>query len=182
MYSKYKDKDIFDLKNQFEIISSLPNFHHWNILKSHGVKMDEYFINNGNSPRNRLMRNFLIVCEVDYYEVIKRERLDIIKAIISKGFTQDNIKKPNKQLSKKKKISKQYKLKLSVTHLLHQVGINKEEFDDMKMEIKIKGSSISNTFKKNWLIHGSFHWRVKSNKTHRVVMNDFDPESASFKV
>ena len=73
MYSKYKDKDIFDLKNQFDILSSLPNFHRWNVLKFHGVKMDEYFINNGNSPRNRLMRNVLIVCEVDYYEEIKTE-------------------------------------------------------------------------------------------------------------
>ena len=68
--------------------------------------MDEYFINNGNSPRNRLMRNFLTVCEVDYYEESKKERFDIIKAIILKGFTQDNIKKPNKPLSKKTKISK----------------------------------------------------------------------------
>ena len=174
MYSKYKDKDILDLKDQFEILSSLPNFHCWNVLKSHGVKMDEYFINNGNSPRNRLMRNFLTVCEVDYYEESKKERFDIIKAIILKGFTRDNIKKPNKPLSKKKKISKKCKPKLSVTDLLHQVGINKEEYDDMKMQIKIKDSSIYNTFKKNLLIHGSFHWRFKSNDTHKVVMNDFD--------
>ena len=64
--------------------------------------MDEYFINNGNSPRNRLMRNFLTVCEVDYYEESKKERFDIIKAIILKGFTQDNIKKPNKTIIKEK--------------------------------------------------------------------------------
>ena len=82
--------------------------------------MDEYFINNGNSPRN--MRNFLTFSEVDYYEEIKKERLDIIKAIILKGFTQDNNKKPLKPLSKKKKISKKYKPKLIVADLLHQVG------------------------------------------------------------
>ena len=75
--------------------------------------MDEYFINNGNSPRNRLMRNFLTVCEVDYYEESKKDQFDIIKAITLKGFTQDNIKKPNKTLSKK--ISKKCKPKLSVT-------------------------------------------------------------------
>ena len=144
--------------------------------------MDEYFINNGNSPRNRLMRNFLTFCEVDYYEEIKKVRLDIINAIILKGFTQGNIKKPLKPLSKKKKISKKYKPKLSVTDLLHQVGINKEEYENMKTQIKIKDSSIYNTFKKNLLIHGSFDWRIKSNDTHKVVMNDFDPESGSFKV
>ena len=55
--------------------------------------MDEYFINNGNSPKNKLIRNFLTFSEVDYYEEIKKERLDIIKAIILKGFTQDNIQK-----------------------------------------------------------------------------------------
>ena len=119
--------------------------------------MDEYFINNGNSPRNRFMRNFLTVCEVDYYEGIKKERLDIIKAIILKGFTHDNIRKPNKPLPKKKEMSKKYKPKLSVTDFLYQIGINKEEYDDMKMQIKIKDSSIYNAFKKNLLIHGSFH-------------------------
>ena len=51
----------------------------------------------------------------------------------------------------------------------------------MKMQIKIKDSSIFNTFKKTLLIHGSFHWRFKSNDTHKVVMNDFDPESGGFK-
>ena len=55
--------------------------------------MDGYFINNGSSPRNRLMRNFFTFSQVDYYEEIRKERLDIIKAIILKGFTQDNIKK-----------------------------------------------------------------------------------------
>ena len=49
MYSKQKDKVILDLMDQFEIISSLSNFHHWNVLKSPGIKMDEYFINNSNS-------------------------------------------------------------------------------------------------------------------------------------
>ena len=61
--------------------------------------------------------------------------------------------------------------------MLHQVGINKEEYENMKTQIKIKDSSIYNTFKKNILIHGSFDWRV-----NKVVMNDFDPESGSFKV
>ena len=144
--------------------------------------MDEYFINNDNSPRNRFMRNFLTFSEVDYYEQIRKEKLDITKAIILKGFTQDNIKKPIKPLLKKKKISKKYKPKLSVSYLLHQVGINKEQYENMEMQIKIKGSSIYNTFKKNLLIHGSFRWRVKSNDTHKVVMNDFDPGSGSFKV
>ena len=144
--------------------------------------MDEYFINNGNSPRNRLMRNFLTFSEFDYYEEIKKERLDIIKAIILKGFTQNNIKKPLKPLLKKNKISKKYKPKLTGTDLLHQVGINNEEYKNMKMQIKIKDSFIYNTFKKNLLIHGSFHWRVKSNDTHKKVMNDLDPESGSFKV
>ena len=106
IYSKQKDKGILDLMDQFEILSSLPNFHRWNVLRSHGVKMDEYFINNGNSPRNNLVRNFLTFSEVDYYEEIKKERLDISKAIILKGFTQDNIKKPLKPLLKKKKTSK----------------------------------------------------------------------------
>ena len=73
MYSKYKDKETLDFKDQFEILSSLPNVHHWNVLKSYDVKMDEYFINNGNSPRNRLMRNFFTVCEVDFYKEIKSD-------------------------------------------------------------------------------------------------------------
>ena len=37
-------------------------------------------------------------------------------------------------------------------------------------------------FQKNLLLHGSFHWRVKSGTVHKVVMNDFDPESGNFKV
>ena len=52
----------------------------------------------------------------------------------------------------------------------------------MKMQIKIKNSSIYNKFKKSLLIHGAFLWRVESNDTHKVVMNDFDPELGSFKV
>ena len=46
-----------------------------------------------------------IISLVDYYKEIKKNRLDIIKAIILKSFTQDNIKKPLKPLSKRKKIS-----------------------------------------------------------------------------
>ena len=42
-----------------------------------------------------------IISPVDYYEEIKKERLDIIKAIILKGFTQDNIKKPHYQRKRK---------------------------------------------------------------------------------
>ena len=52
----------------------------------------------------------------------------------------------------------------------------------MKMQIKIEDSSIYITFKKHLLIYGSFHWKVKSNDTHKVVKNDFDPNSGSFKV
>ena len=81
MYSKQKDKVILDLMDQFEVISSLPNFHRWNVLKSHGVKMDEYFINNGNSQRNKLMRNCFTFSEIVYYEEIKNKRLCIIKVI-----------------------------------------------------------------------------------------------------
>ena len=35
--------------------------------------MDGYFINNGNSPRIRLKRNFLTVCEDDFYKEIKND-------------------------------------------------------------------------------------------------------------
>ena len=73
VYSKYKDKEILDLKDQFEILSSLPNVHRWNVLKSHDVKMDGYFINNGNSPRIRLKRNFLTVFEDYFYKEIKND-------------------------------------------------------------------------------------------------------------
>ena len=52
----------------------------------------------------------------------------------------------------------------------------------MEMQIKIEDSSISNMFKKNLLIYGSFHWRVKSIDTHKVVKNDFDPNSGNFTV
>ena len=106
MYSKDKDKDILDLMDQSEILSSLPNIHRWNVLKCHGVKMDGYFINNRNSPRNRLMRNFLTFSEVNFYEEIKKERLYIIKAIILKGFTQVTSKNHLKHYQRKTKHQK----------------------------------------------------------------------------
>ena len=62
--------------------------------------------------------------------------------ILLSSFTQGNIKKPFKPLLMKNEILKKYKPKLSVTYLLHQVGINKEEYEHMKMQNKIKGSSI----------------------------------------
>ena len=34
----------FYLMDQYEIVSSLPYFHHWNILKSYYMKMDDFFL------------------------------------------------------------------------------------------------------------------------------------------
>lgn len=42
--SKYKGKGSLNLMDQYEIVSSLPYFHHWNILKSYYMKMDDFFL------------------------------------------------------------------------------------------------------------------------------------------
>ena len=176
----YKERDSLSLNEQCEVLSYLPNFHRWNSLKSHGVKMNEYFIKKGKSPRNRLINNFCCTC--DSSEESQNERLMIIRCILKKVFISVNIPQIQRPLTKKKRISKKTKPKVTVHDLLDQFGISQEEYLDMKTEIKTKKSSVYEMFEKNLILHGSFHWRIKNDVVHKVVMNDFDPESGSFKV
>ena len=45
------------LVNQMKVISSIPNYHHWASEKKTGVKMAEFFVMEGNSPRSQLLNN-----------------------------------------------------------------------------------------------------------------------------
>ena len=40
------------LTQQFQVISALPNFHHWMADRDNGVKKDGYFFDKGKSPRH----------------------------------------------------------------------------------------------------------------------------------
>ena len=108
-------------------------------------------------------------------------RLNILDAVIKKAFVCENIPKP-KPLSKKKKICKKPRPKITVNDLLEHVGIDEEEYNNMKKEIELSESSVFYDYKKNLLIHGSFHWRIKSRCENVVVLNDFDSESGKIKV
>ena len=71
----YKTSVTLSIVDQFQVISTLPNFHRWNVQKTHGVKMDEYFIKSSRSPRNRILKNYLNSVAVgDDYEEMNFER------------------------------------------------------------------------------------------------------------
>ena len=55
IHSMYGEKDDLTMDQQFEIISALPNYHHWASRSSSGVKMFDYFHPVGNSPRNLIL-------------------------------------------------------------------------------------------------------------------------------
>ena len=56
----YCDKNELTLREQFEVISLVPNLHHWLANRNHGVKMDEYFIPLGKSPRNQIIKKLYL--------------------------------------------------------------------------------------------------------------------------
>ena len=48
-----------DLSEKFEIISALPNFHHWCAEKDSGVKRQAHFFKFGKSPRHIIISEFI---------------------------------------------------------------------------------------------------------------------------
>ena len=55
-YCPVQSSDYLTLQQQFLVLSRIPNFHRWEAKKSSGVKKDEYFVPQGKSPRNQLIR------------------------------------------------------------------------------------------------------------------------------
>ena len=49
------EDDVLSLSSQFDVISSLPNYHHWQISKDDRVRKWHYSSNQGTSPRNLLL-------------------------------------------------------------------------------------------------------------------------------
>ena len=107
--------------------------------------------------------------------------MNILDAVIKKAFVCEKIPKL-KPLSKKKKMCVKPKPKITVNDLLEHVGIDEEEYNNMKKEIELSESSVYYDYKKNLHIHGSFHWRIKGRCENVVVLNDFDSESGKIKV
>lgn len=78
------DGDVLPLDQQFEVVSSLPNYHPW-ITSNSGVKMHNYFHPTGKSPRNVVLgeiNNMNDTSSEEHFILIK----DIIKLIVKRTY------------------------------------------------------------------------------------------------
>ena len=77
------DSDQLTLQQQYDVLSSLPNYHHWTAKDNSGVKMMNYFVPSGSSPRNICLLEFEKCKEdAENLSVLK----EIIKLVITKKY------------------------------------------------------------------------------------------------
>ncbi|XP_066924458.1 uncharacterized protein [Clytia hemisphaerica] len=169
LVQKFGDLDELSLKDQFEILSSCPNLHKWVVRPdSGGVKLYQYFVPNGRSPRN------LILGEMENENV--EDGLINIKSIVTMVLAEKykllqplSFKKTNKKASYQRK-------RVNRETILDQLGATEESFE-LPMTIKC---SLYQEFKRNLYNDGIILWREHNAKCQVVVMNNYDSDTGSF--
>ena len=173
-YCPVQSSDYLTLQQQFSVLSSIPNFHRWEARKSSGVKKDEYFVPQGKSPRNQLIR--ICTSETTDYDLIG----DIVLSVVNNEFAHTTSSSHIK--NKKRRINAQFKPRLTTTHILKYLSMSKEEFHELQSQDEFSQDSLYESFKEKQLVHGDLHWRINNNCEQLLVMNDYCSESGEFKV
>ena len=173
--SVYDNRTDLTLQEQFHVLSFLPNYHHWKAKPNHGVKMEEYFIPTGKSPRNEVIKEMVCSYSGDTDENIN----NILQIINSKLFRVDDTKVC--LWKRRKTYRKKAKPKLCVADILDGLGMSENDLELLQTENKITISFFEN-FKTNLYLHGTLKWRVVTPYQHKVVMNDYNSENGEFKV
>ena len=173
-YSPVQSSDYLTIQQQFSVLSSIPNFHRWEATKSSGVKKDEYFVPQGKSPRNQLIR--ICTSGTTDYDFIE----DIVLSVINNEFAHTT--SSSYIQNKRRRIHSQFKLRLTTTHILKYLSMSKEEFQKLQSQDEFSQDSLYESFKEKQLEYGELHWRIKNNCEQLLVMNDYCSESGEFKV
>ncbi|XP_066914875.1 uncharacterized protein [Clytia hemisphaerica] len=161
---------------QFQIISSLPNYHKWAYRKNTGVKKEQYFAPNGLSPRNLMIQSFDNALE-DEDVVISMKK--IIFLILKNAF---NIKYiPSGSYKKRTKSQNSGKRRTNVdrSFLLEHLGVTEDDF--AQTYTASLPSDMYEEFKRAIYLDGTLLWREKSRRLQTVVMNDYNSVSGLIK-
>ena len=182
---EYNDDEELSLYQQFVVLSTCPNYHHWMAKKSHGVKKEEYFLINGKSPRNQLMSAVLSSATVrdeinemcSVYDYIT----SILKYVKNNKFHLNSI--PQLVVARKRaKDRTAKKILLKSNDLLDHLGISNIEYDLLREQSNMSTLSIYESFKKNLFGGGTIMWRIYNDIKQVVIMNDYHSERGDFKV
>lgn len=75
--------DELSLCHQFEILSAIPNYHHWGSSSNSGVKMHQYFVPMGKSPRNLILGELEKMLHSEEHFIFLK---NVMKHIISRRY------------------------------------------------------------------------------------------------
>ena len=118
-YYPVQSSEYLTLQQQFSVLSSIPNFHRWKARKSSGVKNDEYFVPQGKSPRNQLIR--ICTSETNECNLIG----DILLSVISNEFAHTTSSSHIK--NKRRRTHSQFKPRLTTTHITKYLPMSKKK-------------------------------------------------------
>ena len=148
------------------------------------MKRDQYFIQNGKSPRNVILRGMLnlISKEVDDIDVrfndASDERKLVLMYVLGEVFHIDN---DSKTKFKRKKSNRPIKPKVTIDDLLQVMNIDNNELEKIKTQCD-SSMTLYDNYKKDMSMHGTLHWRIHSKEHECMVMNDTNPETGEFMV
>ncbi|XP_066918896.1 uncharacterized protein [Clytia hemisphaerica] len=171
--SIYGDMEELTIEQQFQILSSLPNYHHWASRIQTGVKMDQYFLPSGNSPRNLILGS--IQDHLDgspgSYKFIK----NVLIFVLNNQYHIETVPK-----ACNKKASCQLNCKsIDRETLLTELGLSEEDFHQTELQPTLE--RLYQNFKLNLYNEGTIVWRENGTLKQMVIMNDYNSRTGDFK-
>eukprot|EP00111_Clytia_hemisphaerica_P020286 TCONS_00059785-protein len=167
IYDCFHDNEALTLEEESTILSAVPNFHHWATTHSSGVKMEQYFLNSGNSPRN------IIVCALNEYLFESFDTLNLVKntlaLVLAKKYHMAKPPCQNKNQIRHHGIRKTIDRQL----LLDQLGLTDDDFE----QTNIPSENIYPKFKSHLYNNGTILWRDYTEHTQTIVMNDYNTDT-----
>ena len=116
---------------------------------SSGVIKDEYFVLQGKSLRNHLIR--ICTSEATDYDLIGVIVLSVVNNKFVHTTSSSHIK------NKRRRIHSQFKTRLTATHILKYLSMSKEEFHELQSQDEFSLDSLYESFKEKQLVHGDLH-------------------------
>ena len=140
-YCPVQSSNYLTLQQQFSVLSSIPNFHRWEARKSSRVKKDKYFVPQGKSPRNQLIR--ICTLETTDYDLIG----DILLSVMNNEFAHTTSSSHIK--NKRRRIQSQFKPRLTITHILQYYPCQKKIFMSYNLRMSFFKIPCMKVLKKN---------------------------------
>ena len=169
------DTSPLGLEIQFDLLGCIPNFHRWQLRRESGLKKEQYFVNNGRSPRNQIISSLTqshtdsnAVCAAILLQVIENK----FALPVFEHTSEHTAKKIRRKISERKPV-------ISKTDLCAALDITVSSPDT---EPVIGKGIFYSTYCKELLERGQFLWRLSSSTKNVVVMNDYSVETGDFKV